>query len=142
MTDESDTPPWPETTVSPPSPSIESDDETESDESDDSPQTIADLSYEHREARDKITEVVKNTETGRILIHLLVDYGGSGITYDMVLDYVDVSRRTVRRNVYDLRDAGIVEVTDTGIALVGFVEDDYRPLAADVLNDFYRDNLS
>lgn len=141
MTREYDSRTYPATPITPPSPTVEGDDETQTADEGDSLPTIEELTYEHLDAHDKLKAVVEN-ETSRTLLQLLVDYDGSGVSYDMVLDYVDVSRKTVRRRTSDLRDAGIVEVVDTGIVLVGFVEEAYIYLASDVLNAYYKERLS
>lgn len=131
MTKEYDSRTYPTTPITPPSPTVEGDDETQT-----AAPTFDEIRGRHYRVYKKLDTVVEN-ETSRILLELLYDYDGSGVSYDMVLDYVDVSRRYVREQVYGLRDAGIVEVTDTGIALVGLTEDVYLSLVSDVLNNYY-----
>lgn len=129
--------PHPPTTVTPPGPSVDGTDETQRNtETEIQAPTFEELVYRHRDVYTKLRDVVEN-ETSRTLLELLVDYGGSGVSYNMVLDYVDVSRRYVKQRVADLRDAGVVDVTDTGIALVSFSLDVYLSLASDVLHDYY-----
>lgn len=102
--------------------------------------SFEDLVYRHRGAYRTLRESVSN-ETTRTLLELLVENDGNGVTYDMVLAYVDVTRRTVKQRVYALRDEGIVEVVDSGIALVGFTERVFLALTSDVLNDYYQETF-
>lgn len=129
MTDEYDS--LAHTPLTPPSP-VEENGETETDVP-----SFAEIRGQHYQVYKKLDTVVTN-ETSRILLELLYDYDGGGVSYGMVLDYVDVSRRYVKDRVYDLRDAGIVEVIDTGISLVGLTDEVYLSLISDVLHNYYR----
>lgn len=139
MTDQNETERYPPSTISPPYPSLDGDADGEGEgegESDETLDSFAELVYRYHDTYSKLCEVVEN-ETSRTILELLVDYDGSGVSYDMVLDYVDVSRWTVKMRTYDLRDAGIVEVTDTGISLVSLTEDVYVYLIQDALHKHY-----
>jgi len=54
-------------------------------------------------------------------------------TYDDLSENAGYGRQTVRKRVYDLRDAGVVEVGGNP-SVVSFVDDEVRLLASDVLS--------
>jgi DNA-binding transcriptional ArsR family regulator len=67
------------------------------------------------------------------VLRALVAVGGV-TTYDDLVSYIgDVTRRTVRSKVADLRDGGVVDVGDGRPAAISFVDDDVALLAEDTL---------
>lgn len=67
------------------------------------------------------------------VLRALVAVGGV-TTYDDLVTYIgDVTRRTVRSKVADLRDGNVVDVGEGRPAAVGFRDDDVALLAEDTL---------
>lgn len=94
--------------------------------------TLVDLERLRRERTGEWSFLLRSLgeETKRTVLVALLRGDG---TYEDLTAWTDSTRRTVRTHVYDLRDAGIVEVKGNP-STVGFVDDDVRLLASDALS--------
>lgn len=80
---------------------------------------------EYRTLRDNVSE-----ETKRAIIIALLR--AEPLFYDDLTEWTGTTRRTVRSHVYDLRDAGVLQVGGYP-ATVSFSNDDLRLLAAELI---------
>lgn len=73
-------------------------------------------------------------DTIKTILYVFQDYEGEGVTYSVLVDYLDVSRTRAKKLSYELRDAGIVEIVDRGEAELSFADEEAGLLVRDVLS--------
>lgn len=95
---------------------------------------LEELRHEHAGVYSYLMECVRHDEKRRLLAALV---NHSGATYDQLDAATGFSRRSTREHCYDLRDKGVVEITDSNIAFVSFRSEEIALLAEDALSFFF-----
>lgn len=95
---------------------------------------LEELRREYSSEYSVIMSAMREDEKRRIIAALV---NHDGLTYDDLDAATAVSRRRMRDRVYDLKDKGIVETTDSNITFVHFTNEDIKLLAEDTLSFFF-----
>jgi DNA-binding transcriptional ArsR family regulator len=88
---------------------------------------IAELCRENPEAYIGLTEAIHNSTQRKILYTLVNGLGDA--SYTELDQTTTVSRRSLRKHISRLEDAGLVERTDSNYSLVSFTSFEVRVLA-------------